>query len=386
MKLVKLNKIGATVLLGIALAGMTSCGKTPNSHEDVVDIAGTPSKWQSIGNCWAYSAAGWLESLSLRNTGVVLDISEAYITYRDWQERLRWSSKLETGGSVGRAIELLTTYGYVLEKDMIPAEANKTFSDAQKKAEAYITESLATGLLSHKRDSATIQSELDAAFGVKIKDVTLKANAFGEWMIGKDDQGNLRSAVEEFNDWTALTWFEQRSPAEVPGVNLNLSSRQIEILKLVKAAINAGQPVVLDWFVDFGALDSKGIFSLEKLKASPEGRQGFHSTVLEDYVVGVKDATTGVERIIGEGEVSDSEKALALEKGDIKYLVVKNSWGGLERIDRATYMRGKVAGFHRLNASYLFSTLREREDAFDTTVIKDFLVPNSVLRAMDIKN
>lgn len=382
MKLVKLTKMGTTVLFGIAIAGLTSCGKAPYSHEDVVDIAGTPSKWQSIGNCWAYSAAGWLESLSLRNTGVTLDISETYITYRDWQEKLQWSGELRTGGSVSRAITLLNTYGYVFEKDMIQAEANKTFSDSQKRAEAYIKESLATGLLSQNRDQATIESELNAAFGVKINDVALNAKPLNKLMIGKDDSGSLRSAVAEFQDWTTLDWYNQENPAEVPGLNLKLSSRQLEILKLVKAALNAGKPVVLDWFVDFGALDSKGIFSLEKLKASPEGHQGYHSTVLEDYVVGVKDAVTGVERIIGEGEVSDAEKALALEKGDIKYLVVKNSWGGIERRDRATYIRGDVAGFHRLNASYLFSTLRDRENEIDTTVISDFIIPKSVLRAM----
>ncbi len=385
MKLVKLTKLGSTVLFGIAMVGFTSCGKAPNSHEDVVDIAGTPSKWQSIGNCWAYSAVGWLESLSLRNTGVALDISETYITYRDWQEKLQWSGELRTGGSVSRAITLMNTYGYVFEKEMIPAEANKTFSDTQKRAEAYIKESLATGRLSRNRDQETIVSELNAAFGVKIDDIALKAKSLSKLMIGQDDSGKLRSAVAEFQDWTTLDWYNEEEPAEVPGVNLKLSNRQLEILKLVKAALNAGKPVVLDWFVDFGALDTQGIFSLEKLKATPKANQGYHSTVLEDYVVGVKDAVTGVERIIGEGEVSDAEKALALEKGVIKYFVVKNSWGGLERRDRASYVRGDVAGFHRLNASYVFSTLGDRENEIDTTVISDFIIPKSVLRAMPIK-
>jgi len=325
---------------------------------------------------------GWLESLSLRNTGVALDISETYITYRDWQEKLLRSGELRTGGSVDRAIRLLTTYGYVLEKDMIPSEANKTFSETQKKAEVYIKESLKTGLLSQKRDEATILAELDVAFGVKISEVALKAISLNKLMIGKDDNGKLRSAVAEFQDWTSLNWYNDGYPAQVPGVNGSLSSRQNEILKVVKAALNAGNPVVLDWFVDFGALDSKGIFSFEKLKASPESRQGYHSTVLEDYVVGLKDEATGVERIIGEGEVSDGEKTLALEKGEIKYLVVKNSWGGLERRDRASYVRGDVGGFHRLNASYLFSTLRDRENSFDTATISDFIVPNSVVRAL----
>lgn len=381
MKLVRLKKLGTTAFLVASLVGVTSCGREQTSHEDVVDIAGTPAKWQSIGNCWAYSAVGWIESLALRNAGLTLDLSETYITYRDWQEKLARSEELQTGGSVPLAMRLLQKYGYVLEKDMIPGEANQTFSETQKRAEAYIKESLVSGLLSRNRDQATIIAELDVAFGVKIDQIALKALSLNKLMIGKDDNGNLRSAAAEYQDWTSVGWYNDQTPTEIPGVNKKLSSRQSEIMKLVKAALNAGHPVVLDWFVDFGALDSKGIFSLETLKATPETRQGYHSTVLEDYVVGVKDPVTGLERIIGEGEVSDSEKALALEKGDIKYLVVKNSWGGLERRDRPSYVRGTEGGFHRLDANYLFSTLRDRENDFNTTVISNFIIPKSIVRA-----
>jgi hypothetical protein len=382
MKLVNLTKLGTKAILLVSLVGITSCGRELTSQEDVVDIAGTPSKWQSIGNCWAYSAVGWIESLALRNASLTLDVSETYITYRDWQEKLRRSNELQTGGSVPLAMRLLQKYGYVLEKDMIPAEAGRTFSETQKRAETYIKESLATGLLSKQRDQATIIAELDKAFGVKIDQIALKALSLDKLMIGKDDKGNLRSANAEYQDWTSVGWYNEENPTEIPGVNKKLSSRQSEIIRLVKAALNAGHPVVMDWFVDFGALDSNGIFSLETLKANPESRQGYHSTVLEDYVVGVKDPVTGVERIIGEGEVSDSEKALALEKGTIKYLVVKNSWGGLERRDRASYVRGTEGGFHRLDANYLFSTLRDRENEFDTTVISNFILPKSIVRSL----
>lgn len=169
-------------------------------------------------------------------------------------------------------------------------------------------------------------------------------------------------------------------PGKIPGQSKKLSDEELKILKIVKQGLNAHHPIVMDWFVDFGALNSKGIFDLESLKDNPLAKQGYHSTVLEDYVVGVKNPETGLERIIGEGEVSQEEKDLALEQGQIKYFVVKNSWGGTERKDRASYMRGNVGGFHRLEANYLFAFLNNRESNWTTPVITRFIVPKDLVK------
>jgi len=357
-----------------------ACGRSENSQEKVVDIASTPAKWQSIGNCWIYSTLGWMESLAVKNRQVALDFSETYITYRHWQEHLAYSSVLKTGGNVQEALSLLKKYGVMLEKDVVPKEAGLSKSETQKAAQAYIEKSLASGALKVKKDQQTILKELDIAFGINMKEVEKKAISLESLMIGKGSDGKIRSMADEALSWTTLGWSEEQFPSEIPGVNPARSDRQQRILKIVKAALNAGNPVVMDWFVDFGALDNKGVFSLETLKQKPNEKQGFHSTVLEDYVVSVKDPATNIPRTIGEGEVSDSDKALALNYGEISYFVVKNSWGGLERRDRASYVRNREGGFHRLDSNYLFSSIRNREQDFVTSVVTGFFIPREFLK------
>ena len=378
-----ITKIVRAVKLSILVStagAIISCGVESRSTDKVVDIPGTPSKWQSIGNCWAYSAAGWVESLALKNTGKALNVSETYITYRDWQEKLVNATDLQVGGSFKRALKLMSTYGVVLEGEMIPGEADKTKSATQAAAEVYIKTSLQSGRLQNDRSLETIVSELDTAFGVKISEVEKKAKSFSKLMIGKKADGGIRSAQAEANDWIALDWPADNQPRKTPAVSAERSAKELRILQIVKRGLNEHQPVIMDWFVDFGGLDSKGVFSLETLKENSTASQGFHSTVLEDYVVGIKDPETGAERIIGEGEVSQKDKDLALELGKLKYFVVKNSWGGSERKDRSSYMRGDIGGFHRLEANYLFSFITNREDNWTTPVITRFIVPKNLVQ------
>ena len=110
-------------------------------------------------------------------------------------------------------------------------------------------------------------------------------------------------------------------------------------------ALNDGEPVVLEWFVDFNAMDYRGIFSLDQLAYNGVGRQGFHQTVIEDYVVELVDPQTGeVYGEIGEGEVSEEQQELAVRHGRFKYLIVKNSWGA-NRPDRGSYTVDGEKGF-----------------------------------------
>jgi hypothetical protein len=380
MKISKIAKVGKWSLLVLLTGAVVSCGYESRSSDKVVDIPSTQSKWQSIGNCWAYSAVGWVESLSLKNTGKTLNLSETYVTYRDWQEKLVTATELQVGGSFRRALKLMSTYGIVLEGDMIPNEANETKSETQARAEQYILTSMQSGRLQLDRSPETIISELDAAFGVNISKVEKKVISFSKLMVGRRSDGSLRSAQAEANDWVALDWPGDNMPGKIPGQSKKLSDEELKILKIVKQGLNAHHPIVMDWFVDFGALNSKGIFDLESLNDNPLAKQGYHSTVLEDYVVRVKNPETGLETIIGEGEVSQEEKDLALEQGQIKYFVVKNSWGGTERKDRASYMRGNVGGFHRLEANYLFAFLNNRESNWTTPVITRFIVPKDLVK------
>lgn len=150
-----------------------------------------------------------------------------------------------------------------------------------------------------------------------------------------------------------------------------LSIEQRKLLKRVKRALNAGMPVVLDWYVDFNALDKNGIFALDTLKNSGPGRQGGHSTVIEDYVVAGVNPKTGKSFEVGEGEATPEQKELAEKYGQIKYFIVKNSWGGAARTDRASYVVNGEKGFHRLDASYVFGYFKrvnEKSKAFVSAV------------------
>jgi hypothetical protein len=137
---------------------------------------------------------------------------------------------------------------------------------------------------------------------------------------------------------------------------LNVENKAL--LKRVKKALNARKPVVMSWYVDFNAMDENGIFSIETLKkAGVPGRQGGHMTVIEDYVAHGIDPATGKAFKTTEGTVTAELKKLALEYGEIDYFVVKNSWGGQERNDRASYTHDKKKGFTRLEASYIFGAM-----------------------------
>ena len=45
-----------------------------------VDVIHTPTERQSIGNCWIYAQATWVESMHKRATGEDIDISQSSIT------------------------------------------------------------------------------------------------------------------------------------------------------------------------------------------------------------------------------------------------------------------------------------------------------------------
>ena len=73
--------------------GVCRCGcarKIVASDHNVAAVIPTESsvKRQSIGNCWIYASVGWVESLHLRATGEVYDLSETYVSYWDWYEKL----------------------------------------------------------------------------------------------------------------------------------------------------------------------------------------------------------------------------------------------------------------------------------------------------------
>lgn len=382
----------------LASAALISCGVKPTAERfsdiSTVNMPHTKAKWQSIGNCWAYSFTSWLESKVLASSDGAqeLNISETFITYLHYRQQLlssfARSTTMQTGGWFETAAALTLKHGYMLEGDFIPEESEKTFSSRQKAATAYLDASLKDGLLKTDRSPETVKAELNAAFGIDIDALIPNIKSARDLTIRLPDSQGLTTLAKLIDPssehgWRAVRW-SKSSPTPVDGESYpywsgKQSASQATILKRVKRALNAGHPVVIDWFVDFNALNSKGEFSGSYLASKGPGRQGYHSTVIEDYVVEGVNPATGEKFYVGEGEATPEEKKLAEEHGEILYFVVKNSWGGAERLDRTSYVRDGEAGYHKLDADYIFSWLKQvdeegNDDGIDTGLTR-FVLP-----------
>jgi hypothetical protein len=381
----------------LAAAALVSCGVKPSeSFSDVntVNLPHTSVKWQSIGNCWAYSFTSWLESMVLTSSDGAqsLNISESFITYVHYRSQLLSRStrltSVQTGGWFETAAALTLKHGYMLEGEFIPEESEQTFSARQQVATAYLDESLKNGLLKTDRSPATVKAELNAAFGIDIDALAPNLKSASDLTVRLPGSAGITTLARLIDPasrdgWRAARWVKD-SPTPVGGTTFpywagKQSAAQSALLKRVKKALNAGYPVVIDWFVDFNALNGKGEFSGKQLELKGPGRQGLHSTVIEDYVVEGVNPATGEKFVVGEGEATPEEKKLAEEFGEITYFVVKNSWGGSERLDRVSYVRDGEGGYHKLDADYIFSWIKQvdedgNDDGIDTGLTR-FVLP-----------
>jgi len=101
MQIKKAGKVHSLVIVVITLTSLYACGaRTAESDLLVSDVAHTPVKRQSIGNCWLYATSSWAEPLHLSATGQEINLSESYWTYWDWHYKLINSSvtKINTAG------------------------------------------------------------------------------------------------------------------------------------------------------------------------------------------------------------------------------------------------------------------------------------------------
>ncbi|RYZ58414.1 MAG: hypothetical protein EOP07_07085 [Proteobacteria bacterium] len=291
-------------------ACILACQPAEVSHEKVTSVSHTAVKRQSIGNCWLYAQATWLESMLKSTTGENVNVSETYWTYWDMYNKLLENQpipedELNTGGTWSRSVAIISKYGWVKEDEFIPEETNLQMSKSQACAEDYI--------MAQGKEGGTL------------------------FDVSKRTPELLRAEkLPTEAELTAYKKLEQR----------------------IKLALNDHQPVVLSWFVSFNAANDKGLFNLGTLASKRElGSSGGHMIVLHDYVVN----NVPGRGTLGEGEMSDEDKALALE-GDLDYFVVKNSWGA-NRADRPWLANG----YSRLSWDYLTNRY-ENEDVYSTFI------------------
>lgn len=369
----------------LVLAGflpLVACSAEPTSTSQpfVTDVDHTVVKRQSIGNCWLYAHATWLESLLKVQTGESLDVSESYWTWWHWYHQIVGSSisEIQTGGYWGTSANIILNYGWVKEGEFIESEDGVEMSYRQSQALSYMNQQLQPGgaLASRtQRTAARVREQLDIAYGTDMAEAQSIARSANSTIVDTDANGSVTLA-QALNGGASRKWKSVSFPRlygqdVVPTVAQEQQRKNL--MKRIYKALNAKEPVVMSLMIDFNAQDrlDQGSFKKELVDARGPGSQGGHMVVLEDYTV---DNVPGYGSL-GEGELSAEEKAAAVN-GDLNYLVSKNSWGA-NRPDR-----GLTDGYTRFYSDYLFSNLAWKWSADSTpdqvsyyTTLTDFVLP-----------
>jgi hypothetical protein len=376
----KLRSLLASALLATtSLLGLGCDDGTSSNTEDVTDVKHTDVERQSIGNCWLYAEASWVESMNLSATGTAFDISQSYWTYWHWYEGIteNGDDSIETGGWYWKANEIITERGLVAEKDFISEDSLGEMSSAQSRAESKLNSELKTGRLKTaeaRRNGKLVRQVMDEAWGLKPEVKAWMDKAFGTTgrrtflttssktgtpiLRARDFpvryasfNGETVDIVDAKLDDAIEQWQEVSYPWNESG------RRDFQIR--VQRAMHAAQPVIVTWLVDFNAMEGKagdmqGSFNTGTLKnAGGAGRQGGHMTVMEDYQVmteefGLLKAGVTLDPTLEEDKAKLD--AALLPTSTIEFFRIKNSWGAL-RDDRAS--AAGFPGYHDLYMDYL---------------------------------
>ncbi len=357
----------------------------------IVDVPHTAVERQSIGNCWLYSHATWIESMHLSATQAEVDLSQSYWTYWHWFDQISGSlsrregvAEISTGGTWATANGIVRRYGLVDELDFVAEDTNAEMSMRQYYANARINTSLATGALSTleaRRDRALVRAELDAAWELTPEVVSELDQVFGADVARTFDGYGTRLAVSGESAIVSASTFpvayisrrtSRWTPESFVPVSTTLTTAMRDwrtayysrgdrgLLQRAQRAMHQRQPVIVTWNVDFNAQEKRstselrGSFNLQTLLAAEgPGSQGGHMVVLEDYEAvttefGLLPAGTTLDPNIPE----DQAKLTAALQADteIKFLRVKNSWGTV-RADRSS--APGFPGYHDLYMDYL---------------------------------
>ncbi|MBL8717843.1 MAG: hypothetical protein JNL79_17815 [Myxococcales bacterium] len=388
-------------------------GEGATTDDVTAGNAQTQVKRQSIGNCWIYATASWIEAQHKAATGKEINVSESYFTYWHWFDQLAngsTSTEIATGGSYYVAAEIIARYGLAFEGTFIPEEASAEMSSRQSTALAAINTSLKTGVLKDpvaRRNRETVRAELDKAWGLGPEVVKALDSTFGKGVTrtldrstarkpaggllrakdievrlrdvkaGTWKKGTLQDAIGTRAGWSGRTGASAWQEIDYPTSN----KARRDFWKRVQRALHDGQPVIVSWFVDFNALSSKSTFTVEELaRRGGAGRQGGHMTVMQDYQI---NKVPGFGTLAaGTTETRPEALAAALsDDAEIEFVRIKNSWGAF-RPDR--WADASLPGYHDLYATYLNGPVKkcaekggtaDRTSCYDHTPLWDVVLP-----------
>ncbi len=379
MRLLNLaRKLLTASFLTLAAVG---CDSTSSEESNITDVPQTDVERQSIGNCWLYATASWMESMHLSATGEAFDTSQSYWTYWHWYDEITQTrgNEIETGGSESVSFDIIRRRGIMREADFIAEDSVAEMSSRQSSALNKMNAELKAGRLKTSKQrgnhklvrqvlndawglSSDVKSQLDKAFGTTGKKTFLTTSSASGTKIIRAKDFPVRYTERETNpnaptvvDTTLDVAVDQWSTEFYP---FNASSRRNFQIRVQKA-LHDRQPVIITWLVDFNAMESgesakRGSFNLETLAAAgAAGRQGGHMTVFEDYEAITKNLGTlkaGVT--LDPAKAADKAKldAALLSDTKISFWRIKNSWGAF-RDDRAS--APGFPGYHDLYQTYL---------------------------------
>jgi hypothetical protein len=373
--------VPAILALAPTLAG---CVEGPGSQtDDITDVEHTDVERQSIGNCWLYAEASWVESMHLQATGEKFDVSQSYWTYWHWYEQIieEQVGEIETGGFFSVAGDIIKERGLITEAKFVKEDSASEMSSRQSTALNKLNQELKTGRLKNASDrsnrelvrkvldeawqlSSSMKGHITKVFGkdgsktfdssaLTTKGTSIIApNAFQVRYTERVTDPSKPTVKDTTLDVAIDEWVE----ANYPSFSSESSKRNFQIR--VQKALHDRQPVVITWLVDFNAMEGndpvlKGSFNMTTLKKAGPGRQGGHMTVLEDYEATTKEfglLKAGVT--LDPNNANDAKKLAAalLPTTTVKFWRIKNSWGAL-RDDRAS--APGFPGYHDLYMDYL---------------------------------
>ncbi len=386
------NTARGLALVAVAAGAFgTGCIGLGSSSDDITDVNHTDVERQSIGNCWLYAQASWVESMHLTATGEAFDLSQSYWTYWHWYDQLTngysSSDEISTGGNQWTSNRIVLERGVVTEEAFVAEDSQSEMSSRQSTAKSKINAELKTGRLKEsaaRRDAKLVRQVLNEAWQLQPEVVAYLDTVFGEDGKTTLSQGEVDltdTPIISANDFAAE--YKDRSSGQVElrstdlataiadwdtanypswGTSVDASRRDFQIR--VQRALHDGQPVVITWDVDFNAMESsdnerRGSFNMTTLNESGKpGRQGGHMTVLEDY-----EAETEAYGLLKAGETLDPDneedaaklEALLEPSTSIKFFRIKNSWGAF-RDDRAS--APGFPGYHDLYMDYLTGPIK----------------------------
>ncbi len=381
LRRIRLALVPALIAAAPLALGCSDASSLGKEASDITDVSHTAVENQSIGNCWLYAEASWIESMHLSATGESFDSSQSYWTYWHWFGQIvdgTAGDHIGTGGWFSEAGDILRERGLVPEDKFVPEDATSETSWRQSSALAKMNDELKTGRLAKRaarNDHALVRKVLDEAWGLSPETRAYLGQAFGAGYDKsfRDTAANGGTPIVRPSE--LAVWYTDRSSGSTVERKTTLdaaldawspsgypsaggSARRTFQIR-VQRALHDRQPVVMVWNVDFNAMEGgqgelQGSFNMTTLgKAGHPGGQGGHMTVLEDY-----EATTQQYGVLKAGVTLDPKKpedkakldAALLPSSAIRFLRIKNSWGALN--EAATSAPG-FPGYHDLYLDYL---------------------------------